>query len=105
MTEELKDKILSIRPEYSDNGDSTNPLPYEVSLYYQEDDYLIDLTLDVNDVLNAEILINEEDYELSDSDVKFICKYLSGLLDYEIQVTERYYEAERNEQDNYYYYS
>ncbi len=51
MKEQLKDKILSIRPEYSDNGDSTNPLPYEVSLYYQEDDYLIDLTLDVNDAL------------------------------------------------------
>ena len=105
MTEELKNKILSIRPEYSSNGNSMNPLPDEVLLYYQEDDYLIDLSLDINDVLNTEVMKDEEDYELSNADVTFICGYLSGLLHYEIELTKDYYYAERNEQGNYHYYN
>jgi len=105
MTEELKNKILSIRPEYSSNGNSMNPLPDEVILYYQENDYLIDLSLDINDVLNTEVMKDEEDYELSNADVTFICGYLSGLLHYEIELTKDYYYAERNEQGNYHYYN
>ena len=105
MTEELKNKILSIRPEYSSNGNSMNPLPDEVSLYYQEDDYLIYLNLDIHDVLNTDVMKDEEDYELSNADVTFICGYLSGLLHYEIELTKDYYYAERNEQGNYHYYN
>jgi len=103
MIPELKDKILSIRPEYSSNSNSMHPLPDEISLYYQEDDYLIDLTLDVNDVLNAEVLKDEEDYELTDSDVNFIYKYLSGLLDEETRLTKQYYQAEGDQQQQTYF--
>ena len=103
MTEELKNRILSIRPEYSSNSNSMHPLPDEIRLYYQEDDYLIDLSLDIHDVLKTEVIKDEEDYELSNADITFICGYLSGLLHYEIELTKNYYEAERGQQDNYYY--
>ena len=56
MKEQLKDKILSIRPEYSTEGFSSNPLPNEVSIYYEGEDYTIDLFLDINEVLRIEIL-------------------------------------------------
>ena len=103
MTEELKNRILSIRPEYSSNSNSMHPLPDEIRLYYQEDDYLIDLSLDIHDVLKTEVMKDEDDYELSNADITFICGYLSGLLHYEIELTKNYYEAERGQQDNYYY--
>ncbi len=105
MKEQLKDKILSIRPEYSTEGFSSNPLPNEVSIYYEGEDYTIDLFLDINEVLRIEILEGEDVYDLSDADVTFLCGYLSGLLEYQIEITKNYYEAERGEQDNYYYYS
>jgi hypothetical protein len=103
MIPELKDKILSIRPEYSNNSNSMNPLPYDITLYYQEDDYLIDFNLDVNDVLNAEVLKDEEDYQLTDSDVNFIYKYLKGLLDEETRLTKQYYQAEGDQQQQTYF--
>ena len=105
MTEELKNRILSIRPEYLSDSNSMHPLPDEIVLYYQEDDYLIDLSLDINDELRAEVMKDEEYYELSNADVTFICGYLSGLLHYEIELTKDYYYAERNEQGNYHYYN
>ena len=105
MKEQLKDKILSIRPEYSSEGFSSNPLPNEVSIYYEGEDFTIDLFLDINEVLRIDILEGEDVYDLSDADITFLCGYLSGLLEYEIQITKNYYDAERGQQDNYYYYS
>jgi len=105
MKDQLRDKILSIRPQYSTEGFSSNPLPNEVSIYYEGEDFTIDLFLDINEVLRIQILEGEDFYDLSDADVTFLCGYLSGLLEYEIQITKNYYEAERGQQDNYYYYS
>ena len=105
MKDQLRDKILSIRPQYSTEGFSSNPLPNEVSIYYEGEDFTIDLFLDINEVLRIEILEGEDIYDLSDADVTFLCGYLSGLLEYEIQITKNYYDAERGQQDNYYYYS
>ena len=105
MKEQLKDKILSIRPEYTTEGFSSNPLPNEVSIYYEGEDFTIDLFLDINEVLRIDILEGEDAYDLSDEDITFLCGYLSGLLEYEIQITKNYYDAERGQQDNYYYYS
>ena len=105
MKDQLRDKILSIRPQYSTEGFSSNPLPNEVSIYYEGEDFTIDLFLDINEVLRIEILEGEDFYDLSDADVTFLCGYLSGLLEYEIQITKNYYDAERGQQDNYYYYS
>ena len=90
MKEQLKDKILSIRPEYSTEGFSSNPLPNEVSIYYEGEDYTIDLFLDINEVLRIEILEGEDVYDLSDADVTFLCGYLSGLLEYQIEITKNY---------------
>jgi len=105
MKDQLRDKILSIRPQYSTEGFSSNPLPNEVSIYYEGEDFTIDLFLDINEVLRIQILEGEDFYDLSDADVTFLCGYLSGLLEYEIQITKNYYDAERGQQDNYYYYS
>jgi len=105
MKEQLKDKILSIRPEYSTEGFSSNPLPNEVSIYYEGEDFTVELFLDINEVLRIDILELEDAYDLSDADITFLCGYLSGLLEYEIQITKNYYDAERGQQDNDYYYS
>jgi hypothetical protein len=55
--------------------------------------------------MRIDILEGEDAYDLSDEDINFLCGYLSGLLEYEIQITKNYYDAERGQQDNYYYYS
>lgn len=103
MTDELKDKILSIKPEYSDNNNTEERLPNQISLYYYEDDYSIDLVLDSNDVITEDIMIGEEWYQTTDKDIRFIYKYLRGLLDYEIELTKDYYYKERFERQDYYY--
>ena len=103
MIQELKDKILSIKPTFSSSSNSTYPLPDEVYVYYQEDDFLVDITLDVNDVLCTDVMVAEEDYNLTDSDINFIFKYAQQLLDDEIKLTKQYYEAERYERQETYF--
>ena len=56
-------------------------------------------------MLRIDILEGEDAYDLSDADITFLCGYLSGLFEYEIQITKNYYDAERGQQDNDYYYS
>ena len=102
MTEAIQNIITSIKPEYDTDQRYRYPLPNEVTLFLDSEAHLIDLTLKEG-VLNAEIWIGEDEVNLTDKDVEFIYNYLNGLLAEQIDLTKRYYDEERYEEQTSYY--
>lgn len=102
MREEIKLAIQSIQPSYETTGSYRYPLPNEITLYTDRSTFLIDLNLKES-VLNAEIWQGEEWVELNEEDIDFIYTYLNGLLEEEIELTKRYYEEERYEEQTTYF--
>ena len=101
MDSKLKNIIKIIQPEFeSEDSWYNEQLPNEVSLYLDTDEHLIDLHLK-DDVLHTNIWIEEEEYQLTDEDADFIYKHLNKLLDDEIELTKRYYNEEKYEQNKY----
>lgn len=101
MDTKLKNIIKIIQPEFeSEDSWYNEQLPNEVSLYLDTDEHLIDLHLK-DDVLNTNIWIEDEEYEVTDKDADFIYKHLNKLLDDEIELTKRYYNEEKYEQNRY----
>lgn len=101
MDIKLKNIIKIIEPEFeSEDSWYNEQLPNEVSLYLDTDEHLIDLHLK-DDVLHTNIWIEDEEYEVTDEDAEFIYKHLNNLLDNEIELTKRYYEEEKYEQNKY----
>ena len=101
MDSKLKNIIKIIQPEFeSEDSWYNEQLPNEVSLYLDTDEHLIDLHLK-DDVLHTNIWIEEEEYQLTEEDANFIYKHLNNLLDNEIELTKRYYEEEKFEQNRY----
>lgn len=101
MDIKLKNIIKIIEPEFeSEDSWYNEQLPNEVSLYLDTDEHLIDLHLK-DDVLHTNIWIKEDEYEVTDEDAEFIYKHLNKLLDNEIELTKRYYNEEKFEQNRY----
>ncbi len=101
MDNKLKNIIKIIQPEFeSEDSWYNEQLPNEVSLYLDTDEHLIDLHLK-DDVLHTNIWIEDEEYEVTDEDANFIYKHLNKLLDNEIELTKRYYNEEKYEQNRY----
>ena len=101
MDIKLKNIIKIIQPEFeSEDSWYNEQLPNEVSLYLDTDEHLIDLHLK-DDVLHTNIWIEEEEYQLTEEDANFIYKHLNKLLDNEIELTKRYYNEEKFEQNRY----
>ncbi len=101
MDTKLKNIIKIIQPEFeSEDSWYNDQLPNEVSLYLDTDEHLIDLHLK-DDVLHTNIWIGEEEYQLTEEDANFIYKHLNNLLDNEIELTKRYYNEEKYEQNRY----
>lgn len=101
MDTKLKNIIKIIQPEFeSEDSWYNEQLPNEVSLYLDTDKHLIDLHLK-DDVLHTNIWIEDEEYEVTDKDADFIYKHLNKLLDDEIELTKRYYNEEKYEQNRY----
>ena len=101
MDTKLKNIIKIIQPEFeSEDSWYNEQLPNEVSLYLDTDEHLIDLHLK-DDVLHTNICIGEEEYQLTEEDANFIYKHLNNLLDNEIELTKRYYNEEKYEQNRY----
>jgi hypothetical protein len=101
MDSKLKNIIKIIQPEFeSEDSWYNEQLPNEVSLYLDTDEHLIDLHLK-DDVLHTNIWIEEEEYQLTEEDANFIYKHLNNLLDNEIELTKRYYNEEKYEQNRY----
>lgn len=101
MDTKLKNIIKIIQPEFeSEDSWYNKQLPNEVSLYLDTDDCLIDLHLkDV--VLQTNIWIEDKEYNLTEEDANFIYEHLNKLLDDEIELTKRYYNEEKYEQNRY----
>ena len=101
MDIKLKNIIKIIQPEFeSEDSWYNEQLPNEVSLYLDTDEHLIDLHLK-DDVLHTNIWIEEDEYQLTEEDADFIYKHLNKLLDDEIELTKRYYQEEKFEQNRY----
>lgn len=101
MDIKLKNIIKIIQPEFeSEDSWYNEQLPNEVSLYLDTDEHLIDLHLK-DDVLHTNIWIKEDEYQLTEEDADFIYKHLNKLLDDEIELTKRYYQEEKFEQNRY----
>jgi len=101
MDSKLKNIIKIIQPEFeSEDSWYNEQLPNEVTLYLDTDEHLIDLHLK-DYVLHTNIWIEEEEYQLTEEDANFIYKHLNNLLDNEIELTKRYYNEEKYEQNRY----
>jgi len=101
MDTKLKNIIKIIQPEFeSEDSWYNEQLPNEVSLYLDTDDCLIDLHLK-DDVLQTNIWIEDEEYNLTDEDANFVYEHLNKLLDDEIELTKRYYNEEKYEQNRF----
>ena len=93
MNTQLKNVIKLIEPEYSNNNNFMYPLPKEVSLHLDNEEYLIEINLN-DGVLYTNIYVGEDEYNVTDEDAEFIHSYLTELLEYQIELTERYYEEQ-----------
>jgi len=102
MREEIKLAIQGIQPSYETTSSYQYPLPNEITLNLDDKEYNIELNLKQS-VLNAEIWQGEEWIKLNEEDIDFIYTYLNGLLEEEIELTKRYYEEERYEEQTTYF--
>jgi len=103
MEDKLKNIIIAIQPEFKSEDSWYNKyqLPNEVSLYLDTDEYLIQLNI-TDDWLHGNIFINGcQRYQLTEEDANFIYNHLNKLLDDEIELTKRYYNEEKYEQNKY----
>ena len=91
-------KILkTIEPEYKNTDQCINPLPNEVELMLDNEDYLIEVNLK-EDVLKTNFWQGAEIYKASSDEIDFIYNYLEQLLLSKIEETKVYYN-----QNNYNY--
>ena len=84
--------IKTIEPEYNNTDQCINPLPNEVELQLDNEDYLIEVSLKEG-VLKTNFWQGEENYNASDDDINYIYNYLEQLLLNKIEETKVYYNA------------
>ena len=89
--------IKTIEPEYKNTDQCINPLPNEVELMLDNEDYLIEVNLK-EDVLKTNFWQGAEIYKASSDEIDFIYNYLEQLLLSKIEETKVYYN-----QNNYNY--
>ena len=82
--------VKTIEPDYKNTDQCINPLPNEVELTLDNEDYLIELNLK-DDVLKTNFWQGVEQYKASDDDIDFIYNYLEQLLSNKIEETKVYY--------------
>ena len=82
--------VKTIEPEYKNTDQCINPLPNEVELTLDNEDYLIELNLK-DDVLKTNFWQGVEHYKASDDDIDYIYNYLEQLLLNKIEETKVYY--------------
>jgi len=87
--------IKTIEPEYKNTNQFINPLPNEVELQLDNEDYLIEVSLK-DSVLETNFWQGEEEYNASDDEINFIYNYLEQLLLNKIEETKEYYNEYNN---------
>ena len=83
--------VKTIEPEYKNTDQCINPLPNEVELTLDNEDYLIEVNLK-DDVLKTNFWQGEERYNASDDEIDCIYIYLEQLLLNKIEETKVYYK-------------
>jgi hypothetical protein len=84
--------VKTIEPEYKNTDQFINPLPNEVELQLDNEDYLIEVSLKEG-VLKTNFWQGEEKYNASDDEINYIYNYLEQLLAEKIEETKVYYNA------------
>ena len=79
--------VKTIEPDYKNTDQCINPLPNEVELTLDNEDYLIELNLK-DDVLKTNFWQGVEQYKASDDDIDYIYNYLEQLLLSKIEETK-----------------
>ena len=82
--------IKTIEPEYKNTDQCINPLPNEVELLLDNEDYLIEVNLK-EDVLKTNFWQGVEQYKASSDEIDFIYNHLEQLLLKKIEETKEYY--------------
>ena len=82
--------VKTIEPEYKNTDQCINPLPNEVELMLDNEDYLIEVNLK-EDVLKTNFWQGVEQYKASDDEIDCIYIYLEQLLLNKIEETKVYY--------------
>ena len=82
--------VKTIEPEYKNTDQCINPLPNEVELMLDNEDYLIEVNLK-EDVLKTNFWQGEEKYNASSDEIDFIYNHLEQLLLSKIEETQEYY--------------
>jgi len=82
--------VKTIEPEYKNTDQCINPLPNEVELMLDNEDYLIEVNLK-EDVLKTNFWQGEEKYNASSDEIDFIYNHLEQLLLSKIEETKVYY--------------
>ena len=82
--------VKTIEPEYKNTDQCINPLPNEVELMLDNEDYLIEVNLK-EDVLKTNFWQGEEKYNASSDEIDFIYNHLEQLLLSKIEETKEYY--------------
>jgi len=100
MDTQLKSKIKSIEPEFTDTDANISriSLPNQVALYLNNNEYLIDISL-TDSILEVNIHIGGDKIKLSNEEIKWLYTYLDELLINQIELTKMYYEAEQYENE------
>lgn len=82
--------VKTIEPKYKNTDQCINPLPNEVELQLDNEDYLIEVSLKEG-VLKTNFWQGEEKYNASDDDINYIYNYLEHHLLNKIEETKVYY--------------
>ena len=82
--------VKTIEPEYKNTDQCINPLPNEVELMLDNEDYLIEVNLK-EDVLKTNFWQGEEIYNASSDEIDFIYNHLEQLLLSKIEEAKEYY--------------
>ena len=82
--------VKTIEPEYKNTDQCINPLPNEIELMLDNEDYLIEVNLK-EDVLKTNFWQGEEIYNASSDEIDFIYNHLEQLLLSKIEETKEYY--------------
>ena len=82
--------VKTIEPEYKNTDQFINPLPNEVELQLDNEDYLIEVSLKEG-VLKTNFWQGKKKYNASDDDINYIYNYLEQLLAEKIEETKVYY--------------
>jgi len=102
MENHIKLAIEAIEPSYDTNSSYHYPIPNEITLSIYSGRCSIDINLK-GELLSVEVFNEDVWVDMTEQDIEYLYKYTNGLLEEEIELTKRYYEEERYEEQKTYF--